>query len=294
MNKICSILVLALMASFTSYSQVNFGSLSLKEAITKAKKENKKVIVNVSRSNCKPCKMMDAEVFTDKALGEHISKEYIAIKIYQETEKYTGELRRYYLKEYPTFLILDNGGLQMGQINGGRTLDAFNKALDVYRGVNRHPTIDALEILEKNPDGEPIWKTNLYILAENEHLLRSKGWEERYLEYCKKYYDKFDITTLETAKDLKIFHNVKPPVEHPAVQFYLKDSIDYGYYTHQDYMRLNFKAEIKKAKNKEAINEIKKRAEAYFDYCFKLLYGDMEEKSYFMKSIFGSSKKAKE
>jgi thioredoxin-related protein len=293
MNKICNILILALVTSFTSYGQVNFEDISLEEALEKAKKEDKKVFVDVYTSWCAPCKAMVAEVFSDKLVGERMSKDYIAIKIDKEKSPNRKEVSKYNVKGYPTMLILDPRGLELGRIYGYRPLDAFNKEVETYIKVKNHPIVNAIEAMKEHPNDEAVWKKSLHLLGKNWSLLYKSDLKTAYKDACENYYRKFEITKIEGDDDLLIFKQVLLPLEHPVVQFYMKDSIDYGSYFHIRYMVEAFKNEVKKAESEEGIDKIKLKAGTYYDYCFKVMYGDMEEKSVFMDYIFEGEKEKK-
>lgn len=288
MNKFCSTLILVLATFFTSYSQIDFENISLEEALEKANKEGKKVFIDVYTSWCGPCKIMDAEVFSDALLGERMSKSYIALKIDKEKSPHRKDIAKYPVKGYPTMLILDPKGLEIGRIYGRKNLGAFNKELDAYKNVKNHPIVDAIEAMKKQPNSAIVWRTSLHLLGKDFSLLSQHKLMAVYRDACENYYEKFNIKTIEGEADLRIFGAVKLPLEYPVVQFYLKDSIGYGTYLHINYMALAFKDEIKKAKTAQQIEAIKVRAEVYYDYCFKARNGHMEDKSGFMAYIFES------
>lgn len=270
-------------------SQVTFENLSLEAAMEKAEKEDKKIFIDVYTTWCGPCKRMDAEVFSDKMVGERMSKEYIALKIDYERSPFRIDISKYRIKGYPTLLFLDAKGIEIGRIFGARRLDAFNMELDRYSGKKHHPVSQAILDLRNNPDDQDTWKTALDVLNNNINIVYQYSFDKDYLEACQNYYKKFDIKTLEDDVDLGIFRKVELPLEHPVVQQYLSDSLDYGTYLHKKYMTMAFKDEVKNATNVDELKAIKVRADRYYDHLFEHLYGDVEPREYFMEDIFNKN-----
>ncbi len=51
--------------------------------------------------------------------------------------------------------------------------------------------------------------------------------------------------------------------------------------------QINFEdISIEEAPTKEALNALEKEVEAYYDYCYKVWYGDVSDKAYFMEMVF--------
>ena len=74
---------------------------------------------------CGPCKFMSEKVFTQKEAGDYFNTKFVNIKI--DMEKGEGiDIRKYYkIKAYPTFLILDSKGKEIGRFEGGGYLEPF-------------------------------------------------------------------------------------------------------------------------------------------------------------------------
>lgn len=132
--------IIALFISVVSSSFAHAGNkVELKwnkfdEGLSLAKKNNKKVLIDVYADWCKWCKKMDAEVFTNDTIAPYLKKNYVLIKLdgeSQEKIKYKGETM---------------------------TAAAFAQGF----GVTGFPTVLFLE-----PDGEAITKVPGFINAEN-------------------------------------------------------------------------------------------------------------------------------
>ena len=58
--------------------------VTFNEGLTKAKAENKKVVLDVYTDWCSWCKKMDAEVYTDPAVAKLLQEKFVAIKLNAE------------------------------------------------------------------------------------------------------------------------------------------------------------------------------------------------------------------
>lgn len=79
-------------------------------ALEKAKAENKLVFIDFYTSWCLPCKLMDEDVFTDKAFGEYMNKHFVSVKIDAEQGNGPNLAALYGVKSYPTLLFVDLNG----------------------------------------------------------------------------------------------------------------------------------------------------------------------------------------
>lgn len=97
------------------------------EALAKAEAENKKLFVDVYTDWCGPCKIMAANVFPKKPVGEYFNERFINIKLDAEDEEISGpELSdRYDVRAYPTYLFLNADGSEIGRAVGGMEAEQF-------------------------------------------------------------------------------------------------------------------------------------------------------------------------
>lgn len=75
------ILLFGLCSFGSVYGQVAFLPVTFAEAVALAAKEGKNVYVNGSTQWCEPCAKMDAEAFSDSAVGIAMNEMYISIKV---------------------------------------------------------------------------------------------------------------------------------------------------------------------------------------------------------------------
>jgi thioredoxin 1 len=103
---------------------------SFKEALTKAKKENKYLFLDAYASWCVPCKTMEAEVYSDSTVGKYFNEKFVAIKI--DMEKGEGPQlakRLTSIDGYPSLLFFDSQGHLNKTILGSRkAIDFLNEA----------------------------------------------------------------------------------------------------------------------------------------------------------------------
>lgn len=99
---------------------------NLDEAISLAKKENKMIFVDFYTSWCGPCKMMSANIFPTKEVGDFYNENFVNVKI-QCDDKGTGvELgKKYQVYAYPTLMFLDINGNNVHSVAGGLDVQGF-------------------------------------------------------------------------------------------------------------------------------------------------------------------------
>lgn len=106
-----------------------FSELSLQDAITKANKGKKKrinkIFVDCYTKWCAPCRMMSQTVFPQKEVGDFLNSNFINLKIDLEEGEGIELAKRYGVDAFPTFLILDASGSEIGRVVGGGDAGVF-------------------------------------------------------------------------------------------------------------------------------------------------------------------------
>lgn len=105
------------------------GSL-LKDALAKAKAENKDVLLDCYTTWCGPCRMMTTQVFPQKEMGDYVNPRFVAIKIDMEKGEGPEIARKNDVAAYPTFIIFDADGKEKGRIVGGSQAERFISELE--------------------------------------------------------------------------------------------------------------------------------------------------------------------
>jgi thioredoxin 1 len=127
------ILPLILLISFhfagqgqTTGKGIHFFEGTWKEAVTKAKAENKYIFLDAFASWCGPCKTMDKEVYTLAKLGSYFNKKFISVRIDMEKGEGPALAKRFpSIDGYPSLLFFGADGYLTKTILGSRTADDF-------------------------------------------------------------------------------------------------------------------------------------------------------------------------
>jgi thioredoxin len=113
-------------AQSESHEGIDFFNGTLKEAIAKAKTENKFVFFDAYASWCGPCKAMDRDVFTDKTVAAYLNAKFVSIRVDMEKGEGPVLAKKYAsINGYPSLLFLDNGGLPLKTLLGSRDAEEF-------------------------------------------------------------------------------------------------------------------------------------------------------------------------
>ncbi len=105
-----------------------FQDLSLKEGVEKAKKENKKVFIDVYATWCGPCKYLSKNVFVDENLGAFMNEHFVSLKIDGEKGDGLQLMRDFNLSSYPTMLFLNPEMSLLKKIVGAVGADEIESA----------------------------------------------------------------------------------------------------------------------------------------------------------------------
>ena len=118
-------------------TDINFFQGTFPEALAKAKEQNKLLFIDCFTTWCGPCKWMAAHVFTDADVAKSFNENFICYTLDMEKGEGLDFAKKYSIKNYPTFLWLDNSGKQ------------------IHRSVGSAPAADFLAIANNanNPIG---------------------------------------------------------------------------------------------------------------------------------------------
>lgn len=89
---------------------INFIHENVKEALSKAKTENKLVFVDAYTTWCGPCKMMVKNTFPDADVAALYNSKFVNLKMDMEKGDGVDMAKRYEIAAYPTLLFLDGDG----------------------------------------------------------------------------------------------------------------------------------------------------------------------------------------
>lgn len=97
---------------------IQFFNGTFKEALAKAKKENKMVMMDCYTTWCGPCKMLKKQVFVDKALGDYMNEKYVCIAVDYENGEGPNVAQMYPVDGYPTLYFMDAAGKKKNTMVG--------------------------------------------------------------------------------------------------------------------------------------------------------------------------------
>ena len=113
-------------SKFKNQPGVQFvSSQSLTAVLEQAEHENKLVFVDFYTSWCLPCKMMDEEVFPDKAMGDYFKENFISYKVDAEKGNGINLATIYNTKTFPTLIFMDARGRTIERNEGSLSYTAL-------------------------------------------------------------------------------------------------------------------------------------------------------------------------
>jgi len=118
------------------------GSL-LKDAVAKARQENKMVFLDCYTSWCGPCKMMATKIFPTKEVGDFMNPKFVSIKIDMEKGEGPSLVEKLQVSAYPTFIIFNSDGNEVGRFLGGSNAAGFMERVTKNSVDNGSAAMDA-------------------------------------------------------------------------------------------------------------------------------------------------------
>lgn len=126
MNKIFAIWCLLLLAGSSVLAQgILFEQGTWKEALAKAKQENKILFVDVYTSWCGPCKIVAKTVFPQEKVGDYYNHYFISYQLDGEKGDGPDVVKKYGVNTYPTFLYLNGDGELVYRFSGAKDVKGF-------------------------------------------------------------------------------------------------------------------------------------------------------------------------
>ena len=121
---------------------VKFEDLTFKEALAKAKAENKLVFMDCYTSWCGPCKKMLNTVFVQKEAGDFFNPRFVNIKYDMEKGEGIELAKQFNVKSFPTFFIIRPDGSIQHKVGGAGSLNSFLGWVE--RGLHEETSLDFL------------------------------------------------------------------------------------------------------------------------------------------------------
>lgn len=127
-RKLLISLVLLLMAFIGNAQGIEFFHGNWKDALAKAKAEDKLLFVDAFAKWCGPCKAMAKNVFTQQKVGEYFNANFINLKLDMEEADGVTFGHKYEVSAYPTLFFIDGEGKVVKKIVGGQQPDGLISA----------------------------------------------------------------------------------------------------------------------------------------------------------------------
>ncbi|MVZ61190.1 thioredoxin fold domain-containing protein [Sphingobacterium humi] len=111
---------------------VQFEHLPFKTALGMAKLKDKYLFVDVYATWCGPCKQMDMDVFAKDEVGEFMHQHVVPLKMDGESGEGKAFLKEHNITAYPTFLVFNKEGKEVGRLVGVYAVNTFIEKLKSF------------------------------------------------------------------------------------------------------------------------------------------------------------------
>ncbi|GAA4293060.1 thioredoxin family protein [Aestuariibaculum suncheonense] len=163
------LLVIILMPLFTLGQGIEFEQSSFKEALAKAKKENKLLFIDGYAVWCGPCKRMEKTVFKEAVIGDYFKEHFVAVKVDVERGEGPELKEKYNITGLPGYVFVNGDDEVVYRISGAKSTEDFlkevTKAVEYQNDPNSIGRLN--ELYESNKNDEDFVKLYLDKLHES-------------------------------------------------------------------------------------------------------------------------------
>jgi thioredoxin-related protein len=124
-QKISLSLIIVLFIVGAKAQGIEFFEGTWKDAMAKAKAEDKLLFVDAFAKWCGPCKAMAKNVFTQESVGNFFNSNFINLKLDMEEADGVTFGHKYPVSAYPTLFFIDGDGKVIKNIKGGQQPDGL-------------------------------------------------------------------------------------------------------------------------------------------------------------------------
>ena len=140
MKKLIIVFLLCRLTSLNAEEGIQFFKGTFSEALVQANAQHKLLFIDCYTTWCGPCKWMSANVFTDNTVSSSFNKNFICLELDMEKGEGLNIAKKYSVKNYPTFLWIDQSGNQVhrsvGSTSSGDFLIIAGKAMDPKKNLS--------------------------------------------------------------------------------------------------------------------------------------------------------------
>jgi len=129
MKKLFILLVVAISLFGIDWSgKVNW-AMNYDVAVNLAKSQNKLIMIDISKSDCPPCKYLATKVYTDDEVASYINKHFVPLFYLVDKDNLPVIVENYFTGTTPTIMFLDPNGKLVYNMIGARPPKTFLNTL---------------------------------------------------------------------------------------------------------------------------------------------------------------------
>jgi len=125
-KKVLSIFIFTCLCQIV-YSQQNI-FYDFEEAKIFSRVNDKIILIDFHTDWCGPCKVFDKEIQGDSIFSSKIFKDFILLKVNPEKDDNFGLARKYFIKSYPSFIIVNPNGYLINKQYGGLYINDLDRS----------------------------------------------------------------------------------------------------------------------------------------------------------------------
>lgn len=115
---------------------------TLEQASAKAKAEKKLIFLDCFTQWCGPCKKMARDVFPQETVGKYMNDKFVNLQIDMESEYGEPLAKKLQISAYPTFVIFNADGKEIGRFLGSHDPISFVKKVEETSKDNASQTLE--------------------------------------------------------------------------------------------------------------------------------------------------------